>query len=151
MAETVLVKEPLTPEMAAVGERFVQALDKSGFIAKAALWYFDPDAGGWKLLLATPDFAVVGPAVLYRKAIKVLDRLGRPFPLQPDIITIVNTKHPLIQTIATMINTGPTISRVRFTDNTINGIRIADAYIYRVDVQRGTAVDRHTRQAHQPT
>jgi hypothetical protein len=40
VAETVLVKDPLTPEMMAIGKSFLQALDKAGFVARAALWFF---------------------------------------------------------------------------------------------------------------
>jgi hypothetical protein len=62
----------------------------------------------------------------------------------------VDTRHPLIQTIATMVNTGPGISGIRFSDNTINGIRISDAYIYTADVERSLAAERHMRRSHPP-
>jgi hypothetical protein len=149
VAEIILVMEPLTPEMTSVGAAFVRALDESGFVAKAAFWLFDPEWTGWKLVLGSPELPIVGPAPLYRKTIKVLDRLGRPEPLRPELITILDTRNPIIQALATEFSTGPGIGGVRLPRTTINGVYIPGAYIYRVDVRRVRA--RAARRSHART
>ena len=151
MAETILVMEPLTAEMVSVGASFVEALDESGVVVKAALWLFDPETIGWKLVIGSPELPVVGPAPLYRKAIGVLDRLGRPEPLGFNNITILDTKNPIFQAIATRINTGPGISGIRVRGDTINGVHFADAYIYRVDIRRGRGAARQAHRSHAQT
>jgi len=151
VAETILVMEPLTPEMTSLGAAFVQALDGSGFVAKAAFWLFDPRWNGWKLVLGSPELPVVGPAPLYRKTIKALDRLGRPEPLRPELITILDTRNPIIQALATRFSTGPGIDGVRLRTTTIDGVHFADAYVYRVDIRRGRGGNRQTRRSHAQT
>jgi hypothetical protein len=54
MAETVLLKEPLTDGMFEVGARLIADLDQRKFPLVGALWLYDYENNRWNLLLATP-------------------------------------------------------------------------------------------------
>ena len=76
---------------------------------------------------------VRGPHAAYRK----VQALARKIPdaaevFAPGDVTLVKDNDPLVALLRKAISTGPGISGVRFTNNSINGTLIDDAYIYRL-------------------
>ena len=131
MAEELLVGNTLTNEMIQFGNDFISLLDKKKFSIDAALWFYYPNIYQWRLILSMPEVNVKGPKVAYQKiqnALKKLD-FGK-ISLQQ--IHILDMSDPLIMLLKSAIKTGKGISGIRFTQNTINGILIEDAYIYRL-------------------
>jgi hypothetical protein len=53
-------------------------------------------------------------------------------PVRLSEITLVGNRDPLVVLLRQAIQTGPGISRIRFTHNVINGVLIDDAVIYRL-------------------
>ncbi len=47
-----MVETTLTPELIAAGEQFVRELDKRGLRPDAVFWFYVPDVGAWKLVVA---------------------------------------------------------------------------------------------------
>jgi hypothetical protein len=47
-------------------------------------------------------------------------------------VSIAKKDDPLLKLLRIAIKTGPGISNIRFSRNTINGVIIEDAYIYRL-------------------
>jgi hypothetical protein len=111
------------------GRRLIQALDQRKFPVNAALWYLHE--GGWRLIIASSLVDSDGPREAYRKINEVLQ--AENIHLNLSDIAVVESNDALVRLLRIAINTGiGNISETRFTANTINGVYIEDAYIYRV-------------------
>jgi hypothetical protein len=111
-----------------LGKRVTKELDASGIPVKASLWFYAPEASEWRLIVATPFVDQKGPQKTYsviQKALKNID-----LPLRK--ISAVSPNDPLIRLLRAALRTGPGISGIRFTHNTINNVFVEDAYIYRL-------------------
>jgi hypothetical protein len=125
MAKTTLVEADYQ-----AGRELVEALDHSGLAPAAALWFLFDEENVWRLLLAIrsdKDFPE-----LYRQIVDVMDQHGINTKLSADDIALTRPDAPLIKLMKMAIQTGPGISGIRFTHNTINNVLIEDAYIYRL-------------------
>jgi hypothetical protein len=132
MAEEALVKEFLTENMVRGGEALTRKLDELGWPVVASFWYFEPDDNRWKLMIASPKVNLDGPKEAYEAIQGALSTLQDHFT-DLQYITVVQPDHPIVQTLAAAIPTGPAIVGMRFSQNTINGRFIDDAYLYRVN------------------
>jgi hypothetical protein len=129
MVEEVVVRDILSDEMIQAGAEVVQQLDRSDFPIEAALWLYLPDSQQWRLMLASPEVKIHGPKKGYKQIQSALTQLAPRLSLQN--VTLVDSTDPLIlllkKTLKTDGGTG-----VRFRGNTVNGVFIEDAYIYRL-------------------
>jgi hypothetical protein len=132
MAENTVVEEQLTDEMIEAGAQLTQKLDEIGLPISVAMWFFLSDINEWRLLFASPQLSAEGPGAVYEKieeARKALGTRGERLPLSA--IGLMDTNHQLVQLLRIGLQTGPGVSRVRFSKNVINGHFIDDALIYR--------------------
>jgi hypothetical protein len=113
------------------GERLIRALDKASIDLDAALWFYDADSEEWRLLLASPTLQQKGPQRAYATVQAALSGIPHR-ALALSNISVVSPDDVLIKALRMAIRTGPGITGIRFTHNTINHIFIEDAYIYRV-------------------
>ena len=127
MDSTTLV----TPDIP-VGRRITEALDSAAIPLTASLWFFDPDASEWRLIVASPQVDEIGPLKMYGLIQKVLKKLINQIDLPLRKISAVSPNDPLIRLLRSAVKTGTGISGIRFTHNTINGVFVEDAYIYRL-------------------
>lgn len=116
------------------GRLLVVAMDDKGISPKAALWYLEPEADRWQLLLAFRETATSGPRKLYKS---VQDLLVGPESwaeaLSLEDVVVLHAGHDLLQLLRVALTTGEGgVGGIRFTANTINGVYIRDAYIYRL-------------------
>ncbi len=72
MAEVVLVKEALTPEMMAAGRALIDALDGKGWPPTSAFWFFDVEQSCWRLILSSPDVQNSGSRHAYELVSSIL-------------------------------------------------------------------------------
>jgi hypothetical protein len=116
------------------GRQLVELLDRSEFRVDAALWLLREESGSWRLVLATPLFDVIGSRETYRRLQQVLrDESPEQAPaFGINEIQVLSPKDDLIRLFKTAVRTGSTLSGFRFTGNTINGVYIDDAYVYRL-------------------
>ncbi len=123
----------LTPEMIAAGKSFTERLDKIRFPIRAIFWMFLTEPNKWRLIISSPTVSNLGPRRAYQQIQNIL-AYGPPpkINLPLDDISLVETKHALVQLLSTAIGTDKGISAIRFSQNTINGQYIEDAYIYRL-------------------
>lgn len=131
MAEETLVGDVLSSEMILSGKQLLSAMD-SKLLIDAAFWLLPPDTSSWRLVLATPAVRVEGPKSVYRKLMALLKRIQPPSSLSMNNISVIDTTDPVVTLFRTAIRTTGGIGDVRFTRNTINGVFIPDAYIYRI-------------------
>lgn len=113
-----------------LGEALLKRLDKRGFSVASALWFFIPESNEWRLILATPLVDEVGPRATYLKIAQSEKRSSAHQKVPLERISVVSTNHPVISALSAMIRVDG-IGGVRFTNNSVNGIFIADAYLYR--------------------
>lgn len=127
-----MVKQSLTPQMIEAGAELTRRLDKA-YKVVASLWLFLPDANSWRLVLAISEHDSLGPKKLYTKIHSILSAAMEPsIELELNDVSVVPPNHPLIGLLRVAIGTGPGISGIRFSGNTINGQYVEDAYIYRI-------------------
>lgn len=114
------------------GKALLSNLDKSRFSVEAAFWFYLSDSNEWRLIFALPSVDRIGPQAAYEKMQSQLQKLDPKYNLALQNITIVSPKENLIMLLKKVIHTGPKLSGIRFTRNTINNVFIEDAYIYRM-------------------
>lgn len=122
----------LSEEMISAGEEITKYLDKAQIEVSASLWFYVTDLNTWRLIIASPEVRIYGPKNLYKKIQSVISKLPDDKKIALKDIAVVDNNDPLITLLRTAIKTGKVISGIRFSRNTINGVFIEDAYIYRI-------------------
>ena len=121
----------LSDKLIADGKRFVQALDEAGVVTTAVLWFWSAQAKAWHYVVASP---LVEPNQdMPVKIAAVLALMPPEFAVTRDNLRLYPPTADLIRMLQNLMQTGPGISNIRTTDNLINGVRIEDAYIYRLN------------------
>lgn len=124
MAEAALVETDIS-----AGRELVLALDEARFSVFAALWLLRPESTEWTFYIGSPLVDVEGRHAAYARLQAILDDAPINVPLRA--ITLVGTTDSLLRLLSSAI-TLPGTSPVRFQNNTINGVLIPDAVIYRL-------------------
>jgi hypothetical protein len=128
MAKTTLVERDLE-----AGAALVRALDDGGWRPSAALWFYLPDDGLWRMIVSLPQDPGLRQQEAYRRLADVLEAHGLSAVLSVDDIALARPDDQMLTLLRRAISTGPGISGIRFTRNTINNVLIEDAYIYRLE------------------
>ena len=131
MAEETLVAETLSSEMIDAGKRLLNSLDPQ-MPVDAAFWFLPPKSSTWRLVLATPAVRIDGPKAVYRKLQGLLKKNQLGPTLSINNISLIDTTDPLVALFRIANKTTREVTGIRFTGNTINGVFIPDAYIYRI-------------------
>lgn len=114
------------------GKLLIEALDRSKFTLSGALWFYFPKAEEWRLLLVSPLVDRMGPRKSYSIIQSVIEDFPPSFGISIINISVTSPKSELIQLLKIAIRTGPEISEIRFSRNTINNVFIEDALVYRL-------------------
>ena len=132
MAKDVLVMDALSEQMIEAGAKLIERLDADDAEVKSAFWFFSSEDNKWKLIIASTLVGSEGPKKFYMRVIKANQTANaEEVVVSLHDIEVVNTNRQIVQLMKTIINTGNGISGIRFSRNTINGVFIEDAYIYR--------------------
>lgn len=133
----------LVADFIARGAAVIRALDDHAVPVPAAFWLYQSEDQGWRLIVATTIVDDAGPLEAYRRVLKLFDEAlpDKRSILDPDYafdevldrLTLVSPNEPIVQLLGSMVRTGHELSGIRFTNNTINGVFIPDAFIYRID------------------
>ena len=147
MAEEVVVKEQLTPDMVAAGLELTRRLrDRSDFDLVCSLWLYTSESNSWKLVVATPLAESPGPLYVYR-LIQGLIRGEWPAELEFDLamISVLRSNHPFvtglrslghfeIQELPPGPRPGPTVAvPKKITSTRIQDVFIEDARVYFIE------------------
>ena len=109
----------------------MEELDARNFGVDAAVWLFRPDEHDWRLLISTAVVDKYGPSEGYRRLQRVLQETpGARLSLGK--VTLVSPNDPIITLLRSAVATGPGTHGIRFSRNSINGVFVEDAYIYRL-------------------
>ena len=114
------------------GRRLLEALDGADFQVSVALWLYVVEDEEWRFMVASPLVDQRGTKESYAFIQGVLALLSPPSGISLKQVSVVSPKHDLLKLFGVAVRTGPGISGIRFTGNTINNVFVEDAYIYRV-------------------
>jgi len=121
----------LSEKYIADGRSFLQALDGAGIVSSAALWLWQSNENAWRYVLSSP--LVQQGADMPVKIAAVLATVPAGFAVDRDNLRLYTLQDPAILTLHKAIQTGPGITAMRMSGNVINGVRIEDAYVYRLN------------------
>ncbi len=133
MVTEMVVKEALTEEMISAGAELVRRLDQARLGVSGALWLYETESNDWRLLIVTPQVHSKGLKAIYTEiqtVIRALPDDQRKISLKD--ITVVDVGDSLVSSLRQAIQTGNEVSRIRFSQNIINGTLIEDSLIYRL-------------------
>ncbi len=115
------------------GETLVRRLDRDRFPVASAFWYFDLEKEKWTFIIASRIVGRDGPRAAYRKLIQSIKRIRKSgYELDSFRVELVKEENQLPSLLRRAVQSGPGIAGIRFTQNTINGFFVEDAYIYRL-------------------
>ena len=114
------------------GETLLCRLDRDGFPVTAAFWFYYSDYEKWSLMIASALDRKEGPIDAYKMLSSSLKQIHeRDFRLDSSRIELVKDEDRIPRALSKAVQTGVKNSGFRFTGNTINGLFVEDAYIYR--------------------
>ncbi len=144
MAEEVVVKEQLAPEMMAAGHELTKRLrqDKDfGLLCSA--WLYTSERNGWRLEVGTPLVENSGPIHTYQLIRGIMgEDWSVEWEIQLSSISLLRSNHPLVQGLRSLghfeiqeFPQGPRPSSMvralkRIGPTRVQDVFIEDAYIY---------------------
>lgn len=112
------------------GIAILQAAEKLKIPIDAAFWFLGDD-DQWKLYMHTPIIDTKSRTKAYRELQKAVDISGANLRLGD--ITLLRGEDPLLKLMRIAISTGGQgIGNITFQANTVNGVFIRNAHIYRL-------------------
>lgn len=111
----------------------IKSLDE-GDKPSTAIWYYFPDDGEWRLLLAGQTFDALLPKEESRAYQKIAEALSKASlsSLTMSEIKLVRTDYPLLKATQHLIKTpADAIVRAHFKDTSVNGTFIKEMLILR--------------------
>ena len=132
MAQDVLVTQSLTDPMIEAGAKLIERLDATDSDVRSAFWLYSSDTQTWKLVIASPLVDEKGPRDYYKRIIDAnMLASTEEQTLSINDVRVVGTKHHMHQLLASAFGDTPSVFGRRLTGNTINGVFIEDAHLYR--------------------
>lgn len=128
-----MVTKALVDRDIEAGRLVLQALDDTGVPVTAAFWLDEPDSETYRLYLATSVYGRQGPLDAYGEVQRALE--NAPKDQRPALadINVVSPKERTVVAIGKALGTAPGVSGIRFSRNTVDGVYIDDAWIYRLN------------------
>ncbi|WP_417345766.1 hypothetical protein [Ferrimonas sp.] len=132
MAETVLVSTSLSDNMVKAGAQLIRRLDESNAQVSSSFWFYLSEERAWKLIIASQLVDDEGPRSFYKRIVDANKlAIDDEKTISLNDIGVYGPTNNIVQLLRFAIHTGDGISDVRFSRNTINGLFIEDAHIYR--------------------
>ena len=139
MAETVLVRTDITPELIEAGRSLLIALDTQAPRFDAALWLMNEESGRWRLVLASRNIRKNGSVKLYQQVAKVIEKLDMAHLIWIGMISIVDLHTPIVEALRQRLGTAASVDGARLDDATIGSTRILGCVLYRLSAKQKLA------------
>lgn len=101
------------------------------FPTQGVLWLFEPEAGKWNLLVATPKVDMLGRRDAYRELAEATREVAADSS-QLLKITLVSPKQPFYQALRSVFGATKSVEGARLGNTNVAGTYINDAYLYEV-------------------
>ena len=111
------------------GARVLSAMDAADLKVSIALWLLSDEHESWRLVFSSPSFDEIGRVKAYERiavAIRNLDPFV--FPL----MYVLPMKDPFIKELRKMFSRSANVEGMRLGGQTIGGLFIESAYVYRI-------------------
>ena len=123
----------LTPQLEDAGEELARALERAGLRVRAALWIHKPGAVAWKLLLGIDEVDSAGPLDVYKRVYSSIQASPTLLStLDFGDVSVTSPDEPLLKGLKKFVRTCKKPARIRLSQNSINGIYVDQALVYRV-------------------
>ncbi len=134
MAKELVVRDHLTDEMIAAGDRLIKYLDKALAKIKASFWLLFPDKD-WKLVLVSPLIKSLGPREIYKKIQNYENQTDQDEKIIPITnVWIMTEDNEIAHSLNDFVKAHDNISNIRLSKNVLNGHFIEDLYIYHINI-----------------
>ncbi len=114
------------------GASLLEALDAAGAAPDTAFWLRFRDVDDWRLVLGGGRLVRHGPRIAHSRIRRILAESARFDPLTMQLIGVAKPDAQVVRILRSALRTGPGIHGVRIRDNVLNGVRVQEAYVYRV-------------------
>jgi hypothetical protein len=134
-----VLKNRLVADYIDHGRAVLEALRRDKFPITEAFWYDMPEAGEWRLIIASPVARTVGPIQAYTILDRALTKIRSPLSLRE--ISVLSPSSPQFQSLREEAlgpgkpGTGPATGYSR-------AITFPDAYLYALPPKPGSARSR---------
>jgi hypothetical protein len=104
VAQDVVVKEQLTPEMLGAGDELTKRLRQyQDFHLVCSLWLYTSESNDWKLIVATPIAESSGPIHVYQL---IQGIIGKDWPAELDMhlysISVLRSNHSFVKALLSL-------------------------------------------------
>ena len=114
------------------GRRLWQSLRANKeFPIAGALWLLEPEAGEWRLVIASPRVDALGPRDAYRELAKFMRELPSELG-QRSKIELISPKNALYQALRSVFGQTASVEGARLGNTQVGGMFVEDAYLYEV-------------------
>lgn len=114
------------------GRKLLEALDRTEFSPKAALWLHQPQNGDWQLIVASHYVDRRGPAASYALILRVLRKTEEASNISIANITAMSLRDHVIQSLYSVIGPNEESLELPLTRVTVDDLFIEAAHIYRL-------------------
>jgi hypothetical protein len=130
MAEEILVKEILSAEEIAAGEKLLKRLDRAKAHVIAAYWAYVPAVAEWHLELVSPLVESKGPLEFYSEVGDLISSPTRIDYLTLNTIMVLGPNYSFYKQLRSSLRPKEDLSAVRLRQLLV-GNEVMDLYIYR--------------------
>ena len=114
------------------GKKMWQSLrGRKDFPIQGILWLWEPETGGWHLVIATPKVDLLGPRDAYRELAAITH--DTPADSRQRLkIELISPKQPMYQALRSIFAQTASVEGARLGDTQVGGMFIDEAYLYEV-------------------
>jgi hypothetical protein len=131
-----VLKNKLVAEYIDQGRTVLEGLRRDKFPITEAFWYDIPEAGEWRLIIASPMAHTVGPIQAYTILDRVLKRIRSPLSLSD--ISVLSPQSSQFQSLREEA-LGPGRPGMGPAPAYARGVPFRDAYLYTLPLKPGSA------------
>lgn len=134
MAREIYIEQWFSKEMCAAGGRLIKRLQETDAEVASAFWLFDANENFWALYIISPLVAAEGPRAYYKRIDDIINQAGPDEEtLSLHDIRVWSTSHPLAKALGKSQLNQATHGNTRIGRNYIEGVYVADMYLYSMD------------------
>ena len=121
----------LSPDLE-LGDEILEMLDAAKFPVSAALWVLsEEELGGWQFVVGTPFYEKLGTRAAYGRLIAAV-RVDDPVSMRFDDVRLMGNRAPFIRELRGIFGKTKSVKGMRLGGQSIGGIYIEDAVVYRI-------------------